>query len=127
MAKRTENYCSCGQPFSLCQGPADHDRNLRAVEARQALEAQRALEEEQREAAEPTLAKSLLEGERSMRLTEYRNLAGRMVVEACELAKKADAGRISTHDGINLSRLAVDVAALAAVLESLGRCIDSAK
>lgn len=71
---------------------------------------------------EPSLAKSLLEGERAMKLTEYRILTGRMVIEA---NRAADRSSISTHDGINLGRLATDIAALAAVIESLDRCIAS--
>lgn len=76
-------------------------------------------------APEPSLAKSLLERERAMKMESYVLMTTRLENESKDAAKRAIAGRFSTHDGINLSRLATDIAALAAVIESLDRCITS--
>jgi hypothetical protein len=119
MTKIETGTCSCGQPFSLCNGPFDHERNLKAVAERKELEAER---------KEPSLAQSLLVGEREIKIAEYRHAISRATQQINDtLAKLADRGIVSTHDGFNLGATASDIQALAAVIESLDRCIASTK
>lgn len=76
----------------------------------------------------PSLPKFDMEVHRAMLVENYRNeisRATRIVNET--LAKLADHGRISTHDGFNLGSAASDLQALAAQIELLDTCIRSAK
>ena len=80
------------------------------------------------EPVEPSLPKSLLEGERSMRMTEYRNLLGRAQVEiTASIGDFEKRGYTHPHHGANLLRTAADLQALASVIESLSRTIDSCR
>lgn len=76
----------------------------------------------------PSLPQSDLERAREIKVAEYRHAISRATQQINDtLAKLADRGVVSTHDGFNLGATASDLQALAAQIELLDQCIRSAK